>query len=89
MCADVYCCGPAPVTAIREGHTDIKYDLRFVFGEVNADKVSWLVMANGSKKRIQSNTKEVGQSISTKAVGSNKRQDITENYKHTEGQSAH
>ncbi|XP_057194811.1 protein-glutamine gamma-glutamyltransferase 2 [Triplophysa rosa] len=82
---DVYCCGPAPVTAIREGHTDIKYDLQFVFGEVNADKVSWLVMANGSKKRIQSNTKAVGQSISTKAVGSNKRQDITENYKYTEG----
>lgn len=83
--SDVYCCGPAPVKAIREGHADIKYDVPFVFGEVNADKVSWLVMANGSKKRIQSDTKAVGQSISTKAVGSNKRQDITDNYKYTEG----
>ncbi|XP_065130868.1 protein-glutamine gamma-glutamyltransferase 2 [Paramisgurnus dabryanus] len=82
---DVYCCGPAPVRAIREGHTDIKYDVPFVFGEVNADKVSWLIMANGSKKKIQTDTKTVGQSISTKAIGTNKRQDITENYKYTEG----
>lgn len=81
-----YCCGPAPVKAVREGHTDVKYDVPFVYGEVNADKVTWLVMANGSKKNILSDTNAVGQNISTKAVGSNNRQDITEQYKHKEGQ---
>ncbi|RXN29515.1 glutamine gamma-glutamyltransferase [Labeo rohita] len=80
-----YCCGPAPVKAVREGHTDVKYDVPFVYGEVNADKVTWLVMANGSKKNILSDTNAVGQNISTKAVGSNNRQDITEQYKHKEG----
>ncbi|XP_043088098.1 protein-glutamine gamma-glutamyltransferase 2 isoform X2 [Puntigrus tetrazona] len=80
-----YCCGPAPVRAILEGHTDVKYDVPFVFGEVNADKITWLVMANGSKKKILSDTKTVGQNISTKAVGSDSRQDITDQYKHPEG----
>uniref|UniRef100_A0A672PRK9 Protein-glutamine gamma-glutamyltransferase 2 n=1 Tax=Sinocyclocheilus grahami TaxID=75366 RepID=A0A672PRK9_SINGR len=82
-----YCCGPAPVKAILEGHTDVKYDIPFVYGEVNADKITWLVMANGSKKKILSDTKTVGQNISTKAVGSDSRQDITDQYKHPEGQS--
>uniref|UniRef100_A0A8C1L1B0 Protein-glutamine gamma-glutamyltransferase 2 n=1 Tax=Cyprinus carpio TaxID=7962 RepID=A0A8C1L1B0_CYPCA len=80
-----YCCGPAPVKAILEGHTDVKYDIPFVYGEVNADKITWLVMANGSKKKILSDTKTVGQKISTKAVGSDSRQDITDQYKHPEG----
>ncbi|XP_077103681.1 protein-glutamine gamma-glutamyltransferase 2 isoform X2 [Siphateles boraxobius] len=81
----IYCCGPAPVKAILLGHTDVQYDVPFVFGEVNADKVTWLVMANGSKKKILSDTKTIGQNISTKAVGSNSRRDITDQYKHPEG----
>ncbi|ROK31087.1 Protein-glutamine gamma-glutamyltransferase 2 [Anabarilius grahami] len=80
-----YCCGPAPVKAILEGHTDVKYDVPFVYAEVNADKITWLVMANGSKKKIHSDTRTVGQNISTKAVGSNSRRDITDQYKHPEG----
>ncbi|KAI1899940.1 hypothetical protein AGOR_G00067100 [Albula goreensis] len=75
----------APVKAVLEGHTDLKYDLPFVFAEVNADEVTWLVGANGSMKRLISNTKNVGQNISTKAVGSDKRENITSNYKHPEG----
>ncbi|XP_067314791.1 protein-glutamine gamma-glutamyltransferase 2 isoform X2 [Pseudorasbora parva] len=81
----IYCLGPAPVKAVLMGHTEVKYDVPFVFGEVNADKVTWLIMANGSKKKIISDTRTVGQNISTKAVGSNSRQDITEQYKHPEG----
>ncbi|KAJ8358752.1 hypothetical protein SKAU_G00152770 [Synaphobranchus kaupii] len=81
----VHCCGPAPVKAVREGHTDLKYDLPFVFAEVNADQVTWLIMANMSKKRIMSDTKTVGQNISTKAVGSDKWRNITDNYKYQEG----
>lgn len=40
---DVYCCGPAPVKAILNGETALKYDIPFVFAEVNADCVDWLV----------------------------------------------
>lgn len=39
----VYCCGPASVKAILSGETHIKYDMPFVYAEVNADCVDWLV----------------------------------------------
>ncbi|XP_075952496.1 protein-glutamine gamma-glutamyltransferase 2-like [Anarhichas minor] len=81
----VYCCGPAPVTAVRSGQTDLKYDIPFVFAEVNADCIHWLVKANGSKVIIFSDTSKVGQNISTKTVGSDKRNNITDNYKPREG----
>ena len=41
MCKGIYQCGPAPVIAIKKGRTDVGSDTRFVFSEVNADKVSW------------------------------------------------
>ncbi|KAL4604837.1 protein-glutamine gamma-glutamyltransferase 2-like [Arapaima gigas] len=81
----VYCCGPAPVKAVLEGHTNVQYDVPFIFAEVNADVVSWVVDSSGSKRRISADTKTVGQNISTKAVGSNQRMDITDNYKYPEG----
>ncbi|KAK2915533.1 protein-glutamine gamma-glutamyltransferase E-like [Channa argus] len=81
----VFCCGPASVKAILNGETDLKYDVPFVFAEVNADCVDWLVKANGSKVIISSDTKRVGKNISTKAVDSNKRMDITDSYKYAEG----
>ena len=39
--AGLHCCGPAPMTAIREGSVYLKYDIDFVFSEVNGDKVTW------------------------------------------------
>lgn len=81
----VYCCGPAPVKAILNGNTDLKYDVPFVYAEVNADCIDWLVKADGSKVKIYSDTNKVGQNISTKSVGSDKRWNITDNYKHKEG----
>ncbi|XP_061075097.1 protein-glutamine gamma-glutamyltransferase 2-like [Conger conger] len=80
-----YCCGPAPVTAIKNGHTDLKYDLPFVFAEVNADWVGWKIMADGSKKKFHTNTSAVGRNISTKSVGSDERRNITASYKYLEG----
>ncbi|XP_030584846.1 protein-glutamine gamma-glutamyltransferase E isoform X2 [Archocentrus centrarchus] len=80
-----YCCGPASVKAILDGETDLKYDVPFVFAEVNADCMDWLCKANGTMLKIFSDTKRVGQNISTKAVGSNTRVDITDNYKFKEG----
>ncbi|XP_071190682.1 protein-glutamine gamma-glutamyltransferase 2-like [Salvelinus alpinus] len=81
----VYCCGPAPVKAILQGHVDLNYDVPFVFAEVNADRVTRMVFADGYKKKIFTDSVSVGQNISTKAVGSDKRVDITANYKHAEG----
>ncbi|XP_028261942.1 protein-glutamine gamma-glutamyltransferase 6 [Parambassis ranga] len=81
----VYCCGPAPVTAILNGDTHLKYDIPFIFAEVNADCTDWLVKADGSKVCIYSDTRRVGQNISTKSVGSNKRMNITDTYKYREG----
>ncbi|XP_072413058.1 protein-glutamine gamma-glutamyltransferase 2-like [Chiloscyllium punctatum] len=81
----IYCCGPAPVKAIKEGDINQKFDIPFVFAEVNADVVSWLVHNDGSKKQIHVNHQLVGQKISTKAVGSDEREDITNNYKYEEG----
>ncbi|XP_071778626.2 protein-glutamine gamma-glutamyltransferase E [Centroberyx gerrardi] len=81
----VFCCGPAPVTAILNGDTHLKYDIPFVFAEVNADCIDWLVKADGSKIKIYSDTKRVGQNISTKSVGSSKRWNITDTYKNREG----
>uniref|UniRef100_A0A4W6BPU6 Protein-glutamine gamma-glutamyltransferase 2 n=1 Tax=Lates calcarifer TaxID=8187 RepID=A0A4W6BPU6_LATCA len=74
----VFCCGPAPVAAILQGDTNLKYDVPFVFAEVNADIVKWMIKMN-------SDSKKVGKSISTKAVGYNRRTDLTNNYKHAEG----
>ncbi|XP_041834883.1 protein-glutamine gamma-glutamyltransferase 5 [Melanotaenia boesemani] len=85
MSDGMYCCGPAPVSAILNGDTHLKYDVPFVFAEVNADCSYWLVKADGSEVKIFSDTKTVGQNISTKSVGSNKRMDITDTYKHREG----
>lgn len=39
----IYCCGPAAVKAILNGETATKYDVPFVFAEVNADCVDWKV----------------------------------------------
>lgn len=77
-------CGPASVTAIRSGQVYLKYDSPFVFAEVNSDKIYWQRNLDGTFTQIHSEKKAVGHNISTKAVGSDERNDITYLYKHTE-----
>ncbi|XP_066091464.1 protein-glutamine gamma-glutamyltransferase 6 [Saccopteryx bilineata] len=81
----VFRCGPASVTAIREGDVHLAHDGSFVFAEVNADYVTWLWSEDESRERVYSDTKKVGRCISTKAVGSDSRVDITGLYKYPEG----
>ncbi|XP_075427317.1 protein-glutamine gamma-glutamyltransferase 5-like [Ascaphus truei] len=82
----IYCCGPTSVKAIKEGDVHLKYDGPFVFAEVNADTVSWYVQAGTSEKKMfHKDTHSIGNNISTKAVGSETRVDITSNYKYEEG----
>lgn len=55
------------------------------FWQVNSDKIYWQRNLDGTFKQIYSEKKAVGHCISTKAVGSDKRADITSLYKHEEG----
>ncbi|XP_037667427.1 protein-glutamine gamma-glutamyltransferase E isoform X1 [Choloepus didactylus] len=82
----VFQCGPASVFAIREGDVNLPFDMPFTFAEVNADRTTWIYdKATGSQKWNSSDTQSVGKYISTKAVGSYSRVDITEKYKYPEG----
>ncbi|KAK6308956.1 hypothetical protein J4Q44_G00204190 [Coregonus suidteri] len=80
-----YCCGPASVNAIRNGQVFLKHDSPFVFAEVNSDKIYWQRNLNGTFTQIHSEKNAVGHCISTKAVGSDERNDITHLYKYPEG----
>ena len=35
-------CGPAPLVAIKKGETFFNFETNFVYGEVNADRCTWL-----------------------------------------------
>ncbi|XP_051835926.1 protein-glutamine gamma-glutamyltransferase E [Antechinus flavipes] len=81
----VFQCGPASVIAVREGDVNLDFDMPFVFSEVNADQITWIIGPNDNKKQTSSKTSSVGRFISTKAVGSNSRMDVTDKYKYPEG----
>ncbi|XP_028988413.1 protein-glutamine gamma-glutamyltransferase K isoform X2 [Betta splendens] len=80
-----FCCGPASVNAIRSGQVYHKHDAPFVFAEVNSDKIYWQRNKDGTFSQFHIEKKAVGHCISTKAVGSDEREDITHLYKHPEG----
>ncbi|XP_077623178.1 protein-glutamine gamma-glutamyltransferase E [Crocuta crocuta] len=84
----VYQCGPASVSAIREGDVNLDFDMPFVFAEVNADRITWIYDVHSNRQKQNSlDTHSIGKYISTKAVGSSSRMDITEKYKYPEGSS--
>ncbi|CAN8075449.1 unnamed protein product [Agarophyton chilense] len=77
--------GPSPVKAIKKGLT-IDYDTDFVIGEVNADVLYyWQEEGSNEFKVMDKRTRNVGRFISTKAVGSDRRNDVTLEYKYAEG----
>lgn len=78
-------CGPAPLKAIKEGHVYLNFDVPFIYSEVNGDKVNWKENEMGETEVISIDAHAVGRYISTKAVGSNDRHDLTEDYKYPEG----
>ncbi|XP_053385851.1 hemocyte protein-glutamine gamma-glutamyltransferase-like [Mercenaria mercenaria] len=93
----VYCMGPMSLLAVKRGEVYFPYDGRFLFAEVNADKVYWRVDDNGAMNKVSVQKCCVGQFISTKraygratwtemAAGFDPdREDITEQYKFKEG----
>jgi transglutaminase 1 len=72
--------GPASLAMVRANERDSQYDADFVISETNADVVDW-VQQSGKWVVYARDTKTVGQLMSTKAVGSNSRDDITSDYK--------
>ncbi|XP_073514481.1 protein-glutamine gamma-glutamyltransferase Z-like isoform X2 [Phyllobates terribilis] len=82
----IFCCGPAPVKAIKEGDIHLKYDCPFIFAEVNADVIKWIVPDKMSApERVYQDSSKIGKLISTKQVGTSGRMDISSNYKYDEG----
>nr|XP_056723647.1 protein-glutamine gamma-glutamyltransferase E-like [Euleptes europaea] len=81
----LYQCGPTSVQAVKQGEIELSYDTTFVYTEVNADINRWVVNKDGSRVRAYCDTCSIGTHISTKAVGSNQRVDITNTYKYPEG----
>ncbi|XP_061486749.1 protein-glutamine gamma-glutamyltransferase 2 [Rhineura floridana] len=79
----VYCCGPCPVKAVKEGDLQLKYDIKFVFAEVNAD-VAYLMLQSDMSRKKTMYTTVVGKNISTKSVGKDAKEDITHHYKYRE-----
>ncbi|XP_064644385.1 protein-glutamine gamma-glutamyltransferase K-like [Lineus longissimus] len=81
-------CGPASVNAIYDGDLQHPYDARFIFAEINSDRVYWTIKADGSKVVDKVRKGSIGYQLATKAVGRNTREDIKGNYKCEEGSEA-
>nr|BAD83843.1 transglutaminase [Physarum polycephalum] len=76
--------GPVPISAVKVGEKGINYDIDFVYSEVNADEKYYIADGRGGYRLVRTITDSVGKNISTKAVGTNARQDITLEYKYKE-----
>ncbi|XP_070693405.1 transglutaminase 5, like [Pempheris klunzingeri] len=77
----VFCCGPAPVKAIKDRRIDLLYDIPFVYAEVNAD-VHSIVVSKGQVLSHSKDEERVGSLICTKAIGLPRHQNITGDYKY-------
>ncbi|XP_037346809.2 transglutaminase 5, like [Pungitius pungitius] len=78
--AGVFCCGPAPVAAVKERRVDLPFDVPFVCAAVNAD-VHAVIVSQGQVIRCSTDTERVGSLICTKAVGLQRLQNLTGDYK--------
>ncbi|KAM4691456.1 protein 4.2-like [Rhinophrynus dorsalis] len=82
----ILCCsGPAPVRAIKEAHVDLNYDVGLIFSKVVTDCEVWVRNSEGYFRKASSNPRHVGDSVSTKSVGSDTQDDITHEYKYPKG----
>jgi len=87
----LYQTGPAPLAAIKNGEVYLGFETGFVFAEVNSDRITWMVKqdrndGNYIVERMGRHYKRsVGKYISTKAVGTDLRHDVTNDYKFKEG----
>jgi len=83
--------GPASVNAIQALDTKTKYDSGFVASEVGSTVTKWIQYDTGKEQNprkkgfylLESDPSATGLKMSTKAVGTIYRNDITSTYKHT------
>ncbi|XP_042844962.1 protein 4.2 isoform X4 [Panthera tigris] len=80
-------CDLVPVRAVKEGILGLTPAVSDLFASVNASCVVWKCCEDDTLELTNSNTKYVGNNISTKSVGSDRCEDITQNYKYPEGSS--
>ncbi|KAL1785874.1 erythrocyte membrane band [Sigmodon hispidus] len=78
-------CSLVPVRAVKEGELMLDPAVSELFAAVNATCVVWKRCKDGKLELTDSNIKYVGNNISTKVVGSDRCEDITQNYKYPEG----
>uniref|UniRef100_F7ILV1 Erythrocyte membrane protein band 4.2 n=1 Tax=Callithrix jacchus TaxID=9483 RepID=F7ILV1_CALJA len=78
-------CELVPVRAVKEGMLGLTPAVSDLFAAINASCVVWKCREDGKLELTDSNTKYVGNNISTKGVGSDRCEDITQNYKYPEG----
>lgn len=88
----MYTCGPYPLHALRMGDVTLRHDGEFVFAEINADVVYWIVHDGEDPMPVKADTDRVGVLLLTKSpksngIGSN-HEDITSQYKYAEGSEA-
>lgn len=81
----VFTCGPASVKAIKQGKLYLGFDTRFLFAEVNGDRIHWTIDAEGNMEAIAEEKTIVGRFLSTKAVNTISREDVTSSYRYAEG----
>ncbi|RXN04722.1 glutamine gamma-glutamyltransferase [Labeo rohita] len=79
-------CGPASVKAVYQRKVEAKYDVPFVYAEVNAD-VHLMVVRDKKVLSKKIDKHRVGALILTKLPGSMRRQDVTSEYKNEWGYS--
>ncbi|XP_033620863.1 erythrocyte membrane protein band 4.2 [Fukomys damarensis] len=78
-------CDLVPVRAVKEGALELMPAVADLYASVNASCVVWKCCEDGKLELTNFNTKYVGNNISTKVVGSNRCEDITQNYKYPAG----
>lgn len=83
----VFTCGPASVKAIKQGKLYLGFDTRFLFAEVNGDRIHWTIDSEGNMEAIAEEKSIVGRFLSTKAVNTISREDVTSSYRYAEGTS--
>ncbi|XP_051000990.1 protein 4.2 [Acomys russatus] len=78
-------CNLVPVRAVKDGELQLDPAVSELFAAVNASCVVWKCCEDGTLELTNSNQKNIGNGISTKVMGCDRCEDITQNYKYPAG----
>ncbi|XP_069808031.1 protein-glutamine gamma-glutamyltransferase 2-like, partial [Dendropsophus ebraccatus] len=82
---ELCCSGPAPVTAIKDGHVELNYHTNLIFSKIHTDTTVSVRDSKGRFRKAYGGIRHVGDGISTKSVGRDDLDDITRDYKYPRG----